>query len=246
MKLSYTIRLLQFLNHCTLIYFLIWCQSLYSLLWISFLIFQIIIIVGVSSGLHRYFTHKSFKTSIFWEKVMLWVSVPSTLGTPISWIGTHRLHHAYSDKTKDPHSPSILGFFRSYFHIWNDLSIPSALVVDIIKNKTAKLIHQNYLKILFCYIALLYFIDPILGIVIYSIPAVLMFHSTSITNAIGHTFGYRNHNTNDTSTNSKTIALLTGGEGLHNNHHASPNSAKFSNLKYEFDTSWYFIKTIRK
>jgi stearoyl-CoA desaturase (delta-9 desaturase) len=200
----------------------------------------------VSAGLHRYFTHKAFTTSTFWEKVMLWISVPSTLGTPITWIGTHRLHHAHSDTNKDPHSPIFLGMFKTYFHMWNKITIPSAVVSDIIKNKTAKFIHNNYLKILFAYIFLLYIIDPVIGILVYSIPSVLMFHATGITNSLGHQLGYKNTDTRDNSTNSKFIALITGGEGLHNNHHAHPACPSFSTSKYEFDISWYFIKVIRK
>ena len=244
MKLNYTLKILQLLNHIALIYFLSEYELYYML--ISLLIFQTILIIGVSTGLHRYFTHKAFNTSTFWESIMLWISVPSTLGTPITWIGTHRLHHAHSDTNKDPHSPRFLGLFKTYFHIWNKITIPSAVVSDIIKNKTAKFIHNNYLKILFAYIFLLYIIDPMIGILVYSIPAVLMFHATGITNALGHQFGYKNVDTRDNSVNSKFIALITGGEGLHNNHHAQPNHPSFSTSKYEFDISWHFIKMIRK
>jgi len=244
MNLNLTLKLLQFLNHVALVYFLVTFPIGY--VWVSLLIYLLIIIVGVSTGLHRYFTHKSFTTSSTWEKIMLWVSVPATIGTPISWIGAHRLHHAYSDTNKDPHSPNYLGFVKTYFHIWNKITIPSALVSDIIKNETAKFIHTNYLKILIAYIIILYTIDPLIGIIVYSIPALLMFHATGITNSLGHGFGYKNSDTGDNSTNSKLIALFTAGEGLHNNHHADPKSAIFSRNEYEVDLSQYFIKMIRK
>ena len=246
MNLNLTLKLLQLLNHSALVYFLATFQTAYVYLWVSFLIYLIILIIGVSTGLHRYFTHKSFTTSNTWEKIMLWVSVPATIGTPISWRGTHRLHHAYSDTSKDPHSPNFLGFVKTYFHIWNKITIPSAVVSDIIKNNTAKFIHTNYLKILIVYIIILYTIDPLMGIIVYSIPALLIFHATGITNSIGHGFGYKNTDTGDMSTNSKLIALFTAGEGLHNNHHADPKSAIFSRNSYEVDISQYFIKMIRK
>jgi stearoyl-CoA desaturase (delta-9 desaturase) len=244
MNLNLTLKLLQLLNHVVLVYFLVTFPTGY--IWVSLLIYLLIITVGVSTGLHRYFTHKSFTTSSTWEKIMLWASVPATIGTPISWIGTHRLHHAYSDTSKDPHSPNYLGFVKTYFHIWNKITIPSALVSDIIKNKTAKFIHTNYLKTLIAYIIILYTIDPLIGIIVYSIPALLMFHATGITNSLGHGFGYKNSDTGDSSTNSKLIALFTAGEGLHNNHHADPKSAIFSRNEYEVDLSQYFIKMIRK
>lgn len=246
MNLNYLIKIIQILNHIILIYCLSNFYFYGNYFWISFLIFQFILIVGISSGLHRYFTHRSYETTKFWENLMLITSLPATIGTPISWIGTHRVHHAYSDQDKDPHSPKQMGFFHSYFHIWNKTKIPSSIVSDIIKNKTARFIHNYYIKILLLYIIILYLIDPIVGIIVYSIPAVFMFHATALTNAFGHTVGYRNFNTDDNSSNSKIIALFTGGEGLHNNHHANSKSPNFSTNKYEVDISWYFIKLIRK
>lgn len=246
MNLNLTLKLLQLFNHFALVYFLFTFQTNYVYVWVSFLIYLLILSIGISTGLHRYFSHKSFITSSIWEKIMLWVSVPATVGTPISWIGTHRLHHAHSDTIKDPHSPKFLGFVKSYFHIWNKITIPSAVVSDIIKNKTAKFIHNNYLKILIFYIIILYTIHPFVGIIVYSIPALLIFHATGITNSLGHGFGYKNSDTGDDSTNSKFIALFTAGEGLHNNHHANPKSAIFSKNNYEIDMSQYFIKMIRK
>lgn len=243
MNLNQQLKIIHLLNHCVLVYFLyfgnLWLSS------ISFLIFQILIIIGVSSGLHRYYTHKSFDTNKFWQRVMLFVSIPATLGTPISWISTHRLHHAYSEKEKDPHSPLTLGFLRSYFHIWNHINIPSRLVSDIVKNDTIKFIHTHYIKILVFYILMLYFINPTVGIIVYSIPAVLMFHATSLINALGHKWGYRNFDTDDNSRNSKITGILLGGEGLHNNHHKNPQSPNFSYTPNEFDISWHFIKLIR-
>ena len=245
MNLSIILKSLQLLNHIAMIYYIINTQVVYQNVWVSIIICQLLLIVGVSAGLHRYLTHKSFATSKFWEIVMLWVSVPATIGTPLSWAGTHRLHHAFSDTTKDPHSPKVLGLVKSYLHMWNKITIPSALVSDILKNKTAKYIHMNYLKILTVYIITLYTINPVLGVLIYSIPAVLVFHITGIINSLGHGLGYRNSNTKDTSTNSKFIALFTAGEGLHNNHHAYPKSPIFSIKKYEIDITQYFIKMIR-
>jgi len=246
MNLNIVLKGLQISNHLLFLYFLVGPYYSTSLLMLSFVVFYIITIIGVSAGLHRYFCHKSFKTTPFWENVMLWVSVPSTLGTPISWVGTHRMHHAFSDKDNDPHSPLILGFARSYLHIWSSTKIPTQMVSDIIRNKTAKFIHQNYLKLLFLYIAILYLIDPVVGIVFYSIPAMIMFHATGLINAVGHTMGYRNFETRDNSRNSLISSLLTAGEGLHNNHHGDPYSPKFSVNPNEIDVTWYFIKLIKR
>jgi stearoyl-CoA desaturase (delta-9 desaturase) len=214
---------------------------------ISFVIYFLMFGLGISLYNHRMLSHRSvINDNIFLKHFLLFCSTVVLQGSTLAWVGMHREHHAYSDTSKDPHSPNYLGFVKTYFHIWNKITIPSALVSDIIKNKTAKFIHTNYLKILIAYIIILYTIDPLIGIIVYSIPALLMFHATGITNSLGHGFGYKNSDTGDSSTNSKIIALFTAGEGLHNNHHADPKSAISSRNEYEVDLSQYFIKMIRK
>lgn len=242
--MNITLRSLHIFNHAALIYFLASIDN-YWLLGISFLVFQIILVAGVSAGLHRFLSHKSFSTYPIVEKIMILLSVPATLGTPVAWVGTHRLHHAYSDSIKDPHSPKFLGFLKSYFHIWKHFSIPSNIVKDVVRNKTAAFVHKHYLKILLTFIVLLYIIDPLVGIIVYSIPAVFLFHSTAITNAVNHSVGYRNYQTDDASTNILLAGWLIGGEGFHNNHHNNPSLPYFSHKKIEFDLTWQFIKLIR-
>ena len=242
--MNYVLKGIHFLNHVALVVFLLYYQQ-YWLLCVSFIVYQFLLVVGVSGGLHRYFTHKSFQTSQSWEKIMLFASVPATVGTPIGWIGTHRLHHAYSDTEKDPHSPASIGFLQSYFHIWKPFVIPSNLVKDLMQNKTAVFIHKRYMELLLGFIILLYIINPMIGILVYSIPAVIMFHSTAITNAVNHRVGYRNFATDDSSTNMLLPGWLIGGEGFHNNHHKNPSSPSFSTKPLEFDLTWQFIKLIR-
>jgi fatty-acid desaturase len=243
MILKTKLNIIHGLNHCAFLYFLFTTTN-YWLLLISFLIYNLILIVGVSGGLHRYFTHKSFNTSKFWENVMLMTSVPATLGTPLTWIAGHRLHHAYSDTDKDPHSPNSVGFINSYVHNWQELKVSSSIISDIMRNKTARFIHNHYIKSLFIYAVVLYLIDPTVGIICYSIPAVFIFHVTGFVDSICHMYGYRNSDTNDYSKNNTLINLLSVGEGLHNNHHGAPASPKFSVNKYEVDLTWYFIKMI--
>lgn len=243
MILKTQLNIVHGLNHCAFLYFL-YSTNNYWLLLISIAIYNLIIMVGVSGGLHRYFTHKSFNTSIFWEKVMLIVSVPATLGTPLTWVAGHRLHHAYSDTDKDPHSPYSVGFINSYVHNWKDLKVSSSIIVDIMRNKTAKFIHDHYIKLLALYALVLYLIDPTVGMICYSIPAVFIFHVTGLVDSICHTYGYRNFDTKDHSKNNILVNMLSVGEGLHNNHHGTPSSPKFSTTKNEVDLTWYFIKII--
>lgn len=243
MNFKTQLNVIHILNHCAFLYFL-YSTNNYWLLLISYILYNLITMIGVSGGLHRYFTHKSFHTSKFWENVMLVVSVPATLGTPLTWVAGHRLHHAYSDTAKDPHSPCSVGFLNSYIHNWQELKVSSSIIADIMKNKTAKFIHTHYIKLLAVYVLILYLIDPTVGIICYSIPAVFIFHITGLVDSICHTYGYRNFDTDDNSKNNVLVTILTVGEGLHNNHHGAPASAKFSINKNEVDLTWYFIKMI--
>lgn len=245
MTFDQKLKLLQLANHLSFFYFLITYTDLYWLLFVSFCVYYLIVSVGVSAGLHRYFTHKSFSTSKFWQNTMLFMSIPATIGTPITWIATHRYHHSMVETEKDPHSPHIIGFIKSYLHLWNEIKIPTFVVNDIVKNKLIKFIHKNYFKILISYILFLYILDPVIGIIIYSIPAVIMFHATGLINSYCHSKGYRTFETKDHSTNNNIIGLLTAGEGFHNNHHHNSSSPNFSTQWHEVDISWYFIKWIK-
>ena len=213
---------------------------------IPFIMYNVYGGIGVSAGLHRYFTHKSYNTTPFWEKVMLFISVPATVGTPITWVAAHRIHHATSDEVNDHQSPHAIGFFNSYIHNWNNLKISGSVVSDLTKNNTIKTIHKHYIKFLLLYIIVLYSIDPLVGMLFYSIPSMFLFHSTGMVDSICHKYGYRNFETKDKSTNNTIVALLSAGEGLHNNHHKFPNMAKLSIFKNEFDWGWYFIRMIQR
>jgi stearoyl-CoA desaturase (delta-9 desaturase) len=217
--------------------------------WIDFIcafsIWQIFCIVGVSGGLHRYYTHKSFVTNKFWEHVMLIASIPPTIGTPFGWVGTHRMHHAFSDTNKDPHSPTIIGMVRSQFHIWPEFNLDVNLVKDLIKNRSVVFVHRHYFKLLVLYIAVLYAIDPLVGIFFYSIPAVFAFHGTGLVNSVCHKYGYKTFDTKDTSRNNILVSVISPGEGWHNNHHHAPQNSNFSNKWWEIDTTYWFVKLIK-
>jgi len=238
------IKSIQLLNHISLIPAFI-LGSWYHFVF-SFFIWQILCIVSVSGGLHRYFTHKSYETNKFWEKLMLYSFVPTTLGSPINWIGTHRIHHANADKVGDPHSPGIIGFLKSQFHIWPKFNIGLHYVKDLLKNKTIIFIHKNYFKLLLTYIIILYFIDIKLGLFLYSIPALFAFHGTGLVNSVCHSFGYKNHNTQENSKNNFLVSIFSPGEGWHNNHHYYTKNPNFSEKWWEIDLTYYFIKLIKK
>lgn len=217
----------------------------FYLLPISYLMFIVLCPIGISAGLHRYFTHKSFKTSLFWENFMLYASVYATLGSSLAWVGVHRSHHAYADKEYDPHNPN-----QSIFKAWTGLGntetkIAVSFIKDLARNPVHRFIHDNYFKILLIPVITLYAIDPMLGIFLYSIPATITLQTTSFVNVLGHIHGYRNHETDDKSTNSWIANVISLGEGWHNNHHHAPRNYTVKEKSNEWDLIGWFIEKIK-
>jgi len=244
MTLNQKLRSLQFINLFVSIAGLYYYGA--ELFFVSYLIFIILCPIGISAGLHRYFTHKSFKTSKFWEKFMLFASVYATVGSSIAWVGIHRAHHLYADKHYDPHSPKD-GIFKVWTGLGHtDTKIPVSFVKDLLRDPTHRFIHDNYFKILLIPVALLFLCDPILGIFLYSIPATLALQTTSIVNVLGHTHGYRTYDTDDRSTNSWIANLISLGEGWHNNHHKNPANYTIKEKSNEWDLISMFIRKIKQ
>lgn len=255
MSLNFKIRSVQFINLMLSILglVLIYINASWWLLLVSYFVFVLMCPIGVSTGLHRLLTHKSFKTSKFFERLLTLLSVYGTVGSSIAWVAMHRMHHAYSDTSRDPHSPYDNNklTFKKFLHTWFGVGestsavLPISFVKDLIKDPFHKFIHNHYFKILLSPLFVLFLIDPLMVIFLYSIPATLTLHTTSIVNVLGHKHGYRNYETKDHSTNSWIANMFSLGEGWHNNHHGKPNNP-FTNEKWwEWDLIGIFIKIIR-
>ena len=235
LNFSNRLRIVHALNHLALIpavmYGTWW-------MWIAGYAFWYCVIgsIGISIGFHRYLSHKSFTTYKWFEALMIYIGCLATGGTPLGWAGSHRLHHAYTDTEKDPHSPLLLGAARAYFHVWEPFRIPSRMIRDLLVNPHIKFCQRHYFKILIGWAGLLFLIDPLLMVFGYCLPAVFAFHAYGHINAFGHIFGYRTYETKDgTSRNNWWVNLLTCGEGWHNNHHKFPNRYRIGLKWWEFD-----------
>ena len=243
MTLNQKLRTLQFINLFISIGGLYYYG--FELLFLSYIMFIILCPIGISAGLHRYVTHKSFKTSKFWEKFMLLASIYATVGSSIAWVGVHRAHHLYTDKQYDPHSPKY-GIFKAWTGIGHtETKIPISFVKDLLRDPVHRFIHDNYFKILLIPVILLFIYNPILGVFIYSIPATLALQTTSVVNVLGHIHGYRNHIIDDNSTNSWIANAISLGEGWHNNHHNNPANYTVKEKSNEWDLIGWFIKQIK-
>ena len=205
--------------------------------------------IGSEAGFHRYFSHKSYKTTKFKEKLLLWWGTICGVGSCLSWATMHRLHHKDADTDKDPHSPHVDGWIKPFFGIPSSKEYDHKITRDLLRDKSQIFTHKHYFKINLLWIIMLSVVSYILGTML---PLILFFSMASlslwllygITNTIEHEFGYRTYDVKDKSKNQPLIRLLWLGAGLHNNHHYKSNSYTFNLRKnwWEFDFDGWIIK----
>ncbi|QIV94105.1 acyl-CoA desaturase [Allofrancisella frigidaquae] len=216
---------------------------------------------ALTAGYHRYFAHRSFQTSRFFQFILALVGTWASQKGPLWWSGHHRYHHIHSDKTTDLHSPEN-GFFQSHIS-WifnpNNNSVELKYTKDWFKypelvwlDKFSHLSFFLYLVGLFVIGSFVAYKYPNLGtsglnFVFFGgiLSTVLLYHTTFSVNSICHIFGSKDHLTTDNSRNNWFIAILTFGEGWHNNHHKFAYSVR-NNLKFWQIDITYIILTILK
>lgn len=210
---------------------------------LSIIMYCMIGCLGISIGYHRLLTHKSFKTSKFWERLCTIFGALAFTGSSIGWVGMHRQHHRNSDKMGDPHSPSIHG---TKMLIANYDFDPSKWSVRyLIIDKFHVLLHKYYLGILILWSIMWSLFGMSLLMHVVLIPAVISMWASTTSNYMNHKWGYKNYETTDNSKNLWINAIFTFGEGWHNNHHARPGEYNFGVKWWEFDISAKIINFIR-
>ncbi|MGB9074047.1 MAG: fatty acid desaturase [Terriglobales bacterium] len=208
--------------------------------------------LGIGMGFHRLLTHRGYKTPKWMEYCLTVCGTLALQGGPIGWVATHRLHHQNSDKEGDPHSPRDGGFWAHMGWI---------ITGDAIHNKTTELLpyvpdlrKDKFMiwisKWHWIPLAILAITVLVLGgwrYVMWGIflRTVVGLHATYLVNSGTHMWGSRRFLTGDNSTNNFWVAMLSFGEGWHNNHHAHPQSARHGLAWYEFDLNWYGISALR-
>lgn len=242
------VRSLQVINHLLLMYGLYYIYTTQEYFWLitSVLVYWIIGVLGINVYLHRLLSHRSFKTYPLIEKFLSYISVVTTVGSPIAWVAIHRQHHRSCEKENDPHSPYLLGNLKAWFGFWNYKSLELKLIRDIRKNNELRFIHKNYIILIFLYVIILSIINPLFVIFVYAIPACLCLHSTSAIIVLAHKHGYKTYDLKqDQARNSWIANIITLGEGWHNNHHAKPYEWSNWERWWEWDVPAMFIKLIR-
>ena len=206
-------------------------------------VYFLINILGGTITYHRLLTHKSFKPYTWFTYVGPLLGTLIGAGSTIAWVANHREHHQYADKPKDPHSPHNKPWYKIQ---WGSMFHKPRIkyATDLLRSPFHLFLHKYYWLIHLVYICALFLISPSAVIFVYLAPAALAWNASSLVNVVNHfkVFGYRNFDTPDMSVNNVFTALLVGGEGYHNNHHAKPLSYSFSQKWYEFDLSAYIIR----
>jgi stearoyl-CoA desaturase (delta-9 desaturase) len=203
--------------------------------------------VAVTAGYHRYFSHRSFKTSRAFQLLLAIATQSAGQKGVIWWASHHRWHHKHSDTPRDVHSARLRGFW--YSHIgwvlssnWNETE--PALVKDLSRFPELRLLDSTLLELAPMFALGLAFL--LLGglhafVWGFLVSSVLVWHGSFAINSLAHLFGRRRYETSDDSRNSFLLALATSGEGWHNNHHHYPSSARQGFRWWEIDVTYYVL-----
>ncbi len=207
--------------------------------------------IGICMTYHRLLTHRSFATRPRWlEYVLTIIGTSASEGGAIGWVADHRRHHAHSDDEHDVHSPSR-GFGWAHMLWWMTPDITSIhtpeyyarWAPDLVKDRVHVVIDRFHFVFPLAMFAALYAIGGMPWLVWGGfVRSILVLHTTWLVNSATHVWGYRTHATRDTSTNLWWVALLTYGEGWHNNHHAYQTSARHGLRWWEVDMTYIAIR----
>lgn len=215
--------------------------------------------LGITLGYHRLLSHRSYKVPKLIEYFIISGGYLALEGSPIFWVTTHRLHHRYSDQPGDPHSPrdgwwhSFIGWMISPL-VKYDSKESERLCPDLFRDPVYKFLHLNHtrwhaLLCLFLAIAfrvVIYFTLGPIAVIANVTAALSPFVGALLVNSFGHmeSLGYQNFKTGENSRNIWWVAMLSLGEGWHNNHHAIPQSARHGMKPSEPDITWMALQVL--
>lgn len=207
--------------------------------------------LGIGLAYHRMLTHKGFKTPKWLAYTLTTLGALALQAGPISWVTTHRMHHAYTETDKDPHSPRQGALWSHITWIFkgtaqdHDEATRLKYSPDLMRDGYYRWLDKNYILPTIVTAAILGAIGG-WSMVLWGIflRNVWGWHCTWLVNSATHLWGTRRFETKDDSRNNGLIALLSWGEGWHNNHHAHQVSAKHGLAWYEFDVNWMQIKLL--
>jgi stearoyl-CoA desaturase (delta-9 desaturase) len=217
--------------------------------------------IGICLGYHRLFSHHGFVVPRPLRWLIAWLGGMAGEGPVIRWVAKHRLHHARSDSEGDPHSPRD-GFWWSHM-IWlfpretreTTRALYQRWAPDLLRDPVLRFIDVTFIVwhlafgfALFMLGYLVWDLRTALSLVVWGVffRIVFVLHGTWFVNSATHIWGYRNYETDDRSRNLWWVALITFGEGWHNNHHAHPRTARHGHRWWELDVTYGTIWLLEK
>ncbi len=227
----------------------------FTFTWSAFWAFVIMVpitgMVGITLCYHRLVTHRSFMVPKWFEYILVACGILAMQGGPLKWVSTHRVHHAFSDRPQDPHSPNK-GFWWAHM-LWlfpydetlDDSRKFLRFVPELAKDSVYIWLERYQALIILMHGLILFALGGLPMLVWgFFLRAVFVYHSTWLVNSASHLWGYQTFATNEGSRNNWWVAVLTFGEGWHNNHHAYPNSAAHGLRWWEFDATFLTIRLL--
>ena len=216
---------------------------------------------AITGFYHRYFSHKAFKTSRLTQFIFAIIGASAVQRGPIWWAAHHREHHMHSDTIHDKHSPKAHSFFWSHtgwFLTKANFITHTRLVKELSRFPELRLIDRFDIVIPILTCLGLFYIGEYLntaypaletnGLQLLSwgfvLSTILLYHSTFLVNSVAHLWGKKRYDTKDSSRNNFIVAILTFGEGWHNNHHHYPGSASQGFYWWEIDITYYLLKLL--
>ena len=218
---------------------------------------------AITAFYHRYFSHRSFQTSRLVQFLGGFLGACSTQRGPLWWAAHHRLHHRHSDEPEDAHSPvqhSFLTSHMGWFLNTANFRTRTEQVPDLMKYPELRWLDRFDVVAPVIYATACLLLGraletaaPQLGtngpqmlVWGFVISTVALYHGTFTINSLAHRWGSRRYATRDDSRNNWLLALITLGEGWHNNHHHYPGTARQGFRWWEFDPTWYVLKGLEK
>lgn len=243
--------------------------SCFAVFWVGFSWIALVVAIAlymirmfaITAFYHRYFSHRAFQTTRFWQFIFAVLGNSAAQRGPLWWAAYHRLHHRHTDTDNDVHSPIHHGFWWS--HLWwfttkDTFKTPLAEVKDFAKYSELRLLDRFSSLVPLALAAGIYGLGVLLELNVPSlntsgvqllvwgffISTVCQHHATFMINSLAHLSGTRRYQTNDNSQNNFLLALITFGEGWHNNHHNFPASARQGVFWWEIDITYEVLKVM--
>lgn len=225
-----------------------WSWKWAVMAWVSYYVRMIV----VTAGYHRYFAHRSYRTSRVFQFLLALGAQSAAQRGVLWWAGHHRWHHKYSDTPLDVHSAKQHGFWHAHMGwlltgAWNETD--QKLVPDLAKFPELRWLDRPLLHlapVLALGLAFL-LLGGLPGLVWgFLLSTVMVWHGSFAVNSFAHLVGKRRYATRDDSRNSWLLAILTTGEGWHNNHHHFPGSARQGFFWWEIDITYYVLLGLAK